>query len=212
MRPALLDDHAAIGLLDGLEDGVEIQRAERPRVDHLGLGAVLVRERLCGALGDVDHPQEPDDRDVAALAQDRSLTEVDERPVAVAIGVGDLAASAVERLVLDEDHRVVVADRRLQKALAVGRRGRAGDEQAGDVQEHRLEAVGVSWAQLVAAAARHPNHDWDAHLAIEHVRDRRHVVDDLVHREQREVHGHDLHDRPQPRHRGAHSGADDRVL
>ena len=36
--------------------------------------------------------------------------------------VGHLAALAVEVLVLDEDDRVVVADRRLEQPLGVGRR------------------------------------------------------------------------------------------
>ena len=35
--------------------------------------------------------------------------------------LGDVAALAVEVLVLDEDHRVVVADRRLEQALGVAR-------------------------------------------------------------------------------------------
>src|SRR5581483_6539119 len=46
----------------------------------------------------------------------------------------------------------------------------------------------------------------------EHVVDVRRVVDDLVEREQREVDRHQLHHRPQPRHRRADAHADDRVL
>jgi len=57
------------------------------------------------------------------------------------VAVGDLAAHSVERLVLDEDDRVFVADRALQQALGVGSRRGRRDEQAGDVQVDRLEAV-----------------------------------------------------------------------
>src|ERR671915_2077241 len=32
VRPALLDDHGPVGLLDGLEDGVEVERAQRAGV------------------------------------------------------------------------------------------------------------------------------------------------------------------------------------
>jgi hypothetical protein len=70
----------------------------------------------------------------------------------------------------------------------------------------------VGGAELVAAPARHPDHHRDPHLTVEHVRDRGGVVDDLVHRQQREVDGHDLDDRPQSRHRRADARPDDRVL
>ena len=69
---------------------------------------------------------------------------------------GDLGPDPVERLVLDEDHGVVVADRRLQQVLGVHRRGGTGDEQSRNLQEHRLEAVRVCRAELVPAAAWHP--------------------------------------------------------
>jgi hypothetical protein len=114
--------------------------------------------------------------------------------------------------VLDEYHRVVVPDRGLEQALPVGRGGGAGDEQSRDLQEQRLEAVRVGRAELMAAAAGHADHQGHPHLAAEHVRDRGGMVDDLVHRQQREVDGHDLDDRPQASHRGADAHPDDRVL
>jgi predicted nucleic acid-binding protein len=56
VRPALLDDHAAIRLRDRREDRVEIEWAQRARIDHLGVDAVLVGERLSGALRGDRHP------------------------------------------------------------------------------------------------------------------------------------------------------------
>jgi hypothetical protein len=130
----------------------------------------------------------------------------------VVLVVGDLAALAVEVLVLDEDDRVVVADRRLEQALGVrgGRRDR--DEQAGHVEEQRLPRVRVRRAELVAGALRHAHDERHADLAAEHVVDVRGVVDDLVHRQQREVDRHELDDRAQAEHRRADAHADDRVL
>ncbi len=113
---------------------------------------------------------------------------------------------------LDEDDGVLVADRRLQQALGVGGRGGHGDEQAGDVQEQRLQAVRVRRPQLVAGALGHAHDERHADLAAEHVVDVGRVVDDLVEREQREVDRHQLDHRPQPGHRGADAHADDRVL
>src|ERR1044072_7045885 len=83
-----------------------------------------------------------------------------------------LAPPSVEALVLDEDDRVVVADRRLQQRLAVGRGGGAGDEQSRHLQVERLEAVRVGGAELVATAARHPDHHRPPRVAVEHVGDR----------------------------------------
>ena len=118
----------------------------------------------------------------------------------------------VKRFVLDENDRVIVPDRRFQQRTRV-RRGRGnGHEQAGDLEEHRLHRVRVRGAELVAPALRETHHDRDLHLSAEHVVDVRCRVDDLVHREQGEVDGHDLDDRPKPRHRCSDPHADDRVL
>jgi hypothetical protein len=46
VRPALLDDHAPVGLAHRVEDRVEVERAQRARVDHLGLDLVLLGEDL----------------------------------------------------------------------------------------------------------------------------------------------------------------------
>ena len=51
-----------------------------------------------------------------------------------------LALERVEPLVLEEEHRVVVADRGFQQRLRVGRRGRAHDLEAGDAHEPRRPA------------------------------------------------------------------------
>ena len=145
VRPALLDDHAAVRLADRVEDRVEVERAQRARVDHLGLDAVLVGERLRGLLGHVRHPQDADDRHVVPLAAHRRLAEADDLVVAV---LGNLAAHAVEGLVLDEDHRVVVADRRLQQPLAVGRRRGQATSSPGicrNIASRLCEWVGPSW-------------------------------------------------------------------
>src|ERR687895_1552456 len=62
VRPALLDDHGAVGLLDGPEDRVEVERTERPRVDHLRLDLVLLGELLGRLRGGDGHARDADDR------------------------------------------------------------------------------------------------------------------------------------------------------
>ena len=109
---------------------------------------MLVGELPGGALGGQRHARDADDGDVLTLADDPRAAEVDR----VVVLLGHVAALAVQVLVLDEDHGVVVADRRLEQALGVGRGRGHGDEQAGDVEVERLEAVGVGRAELVAGA------------------------------------------------------------
>ena len=62
------------------------------------------------------------------------------------------------------------------------------------------------------AAGGHADHQRHRELPARHVRDRGRVVHDLVEREQAEVAGHDLDDRPQAGHRRADAGADEAVL
>jgi hypothetical protein len=54
----------------------------------------------------------------------------------------------------------------------------------------------VGGPELVARALRHPDDHRHARLTAEHVVDRRHVVDHLIHGEQGEVDRHQLDDRP----------------
>ena len=88
----------------------------------------------------------------------------------------------------------------------------AATQQARHVQVQRLEAVRVGRPELVAGALRHADHHRHPHLPAEHVVDRRRVVDDLVHRQQREVDRHQLDHRAQAGHRRADAHPDDRVL
>ena len=48
------------------------------------------------------------------------------------VAAADRALAAVQALVLEEEHRVVVADRRAQHAVGAGRRPRGRDEQPGE--------------------------------------------------------------------------------
>ena len=54
---------------------------------------------------------------------------------------------------------------------------------------------------------RAAEHDRDVELPAAHLEDLGGVVDDLIDRDQREVEGHELDDRPQPDHRGADADA-----
>ena len=104
--------------------------------------------------------------------------------------------------------RIADFSRPLASAAVVG----TATSRPGHVEEQRLPGVRVRRAELVAGALRHAHDERHLDLAAEHVADRRRVVDDLVHRQQREVDRHELDDGPQAGHRRADAHADDRVL
>jgi hypothetical protein len=108
VRPTLLHDHRAVGLLDRGEDRVEVERPQRTWVDHLGLDLVLGGQRLGRLLRGQRHARDAHQSHVIALAPHGGLAKALGASV-----LGHFPALPVERFVLDEDHRVLVPDRRL---------------------------------------------------------------------------------------------------
>ena len=94
----------------------DVHRAQRAQVDDLGLDAVL-RELVGGAqrIGHAD--AEGDDGHVAAGAGNAGLADR-HQPI---VDLRHIEGAAVKDLVLEEDHRVGIADRRFEQALGVGR-------------------------------------------------------------------------------------------
>src|SRR5438309_58293 len=109
---ARLDHDRAVGLPHRADDRLGVHRAQGSRIDHLD--RQTLRVQLGGDLHRaVHHAHIGDDRHVPSLPAHDRLAEGN-REVWV---VGNLALDRVERLGLDEDHRVIVADRRLQEPL-----------------------------------------------------------------------------------------------
>ena len=137
-------------------------------------------------------------------ARPRGTREVRGRHVA--------ANRAVHLLVLEEQHRVVVPDRRAQEPLGVVGRGRDHDLEPRDVGEERLHGLRVVQGAVNAAAERgadHHRHRVPPQRAVAHPRRLGH---DLVEGREDEVGELDLGDRPQPVERGTDRGADDHRL
>jgi hypothetical protein len=143
-------DHAAAGLLDRADDRRLVERLQRPGVDDLDGDALLLgflrgRERL------VHEPARRNDRDVFAFAMNARLAERDRLEL-----VGYLLLQAVEGAVLEEDHWVVVVDRRPEQAANVARSRREDDLQPGDVDEPGLQLLRVLCPRRPAGAALRP--------------------------------------------------------
>ena len=115
----------------------------------------LALELARGAQRVRDHRAERDDRDVGSLAARRAPAELDR----VALLRHRHRLAEEEQLLLEEDHGVVVLDRRREQALRVERVRRHHDDEARDVREQRLQALRVLRAEAHAAAGDHPEHE-----------------------------------------------------
>jgi hypothetical protein len=109
----------------------------------------------------VDAAHRGHDREVAAGAHDARLAEHG--------GVRRVRLGSFDRvrpLVLEEEHRVVVPDRRDQEQLGVRRRGRTDDLEPRDAEEPRHRHLRVDGAEAAAAADRRADHQRHGSLLV----------------------------------------------
>ena len=129
------------------------------------------------------------------------------------IAVGHLAPDAsVHLLVLEEQHGIVVADRRPEEALRVVGRRRDDDLQARHVREERLDRLRVVEGAVHAAAVRRPHDHRHAEAVVRAVAHPRGLGHELVEGRVDEVGELDLGDRPEAVDGRADRGADDHRL
>src|SRR6185295_1694232 len=150
----LVQDERLRRLFDGAQHGFLVPRSERAEIDDLD-GHALLSELLRRFVGGVDHRTPRDQGDVVALAVHPRLAERHR----VALLRHLVLDAAVQVLVLEVEDGVGILDRLDEKALGVGRRGRADDLEAGDVREARLGVLGVEGAAGETAAGRKTNRD-----------------------------------------------------
>lgn len=117
-RVSRLDDHQTVGLLDGLDNGLEVEGLDGAQVEDLGLDAVVLLEVLGGDEGLAHAARHGDDGQVLAGALDLGLAEGDDE-VALLGGLAHGEGLAVHELVLEDDGGVGVADGGLEQALCV---------------------------------------------------------------------------------------------
>ena len=99
---------------------------------------------------------------------------------------------------LEEDHRIVVADGRFEQALRVSRVRGGDDLDAGDALEPGAMDLGVHGAEAATGTHGRADHQRNARLLVRHVPELRRLIDKAVHRQGHEVAEHDLDDRAQP--------------
>src|SRR5262252_440346 len=158
----LLDgEHAARARRLG-EYRLRVERHERSHVDHGRVDSVG-GERLGGFLRPGNHRGERDDRRVRARAQDLGFSERLD-----VLAVGHLALVREQALVLEEHHRIRVADRRGEQSLRVG--GSRGRNHLDARDRHRpvLDALRVLRPEARARAVRGADHERYGDLPVAH--------------------------------------------
>src|SRR4029453_15058962 len=133
----LVGNHAAIRLLDRLDNGSLVERLQCAGVDDLDRDPLLLG-LLGGAQRFVDEAPRCDDGDVLAFALHSRLAERDRLEL-----VRHALLDPVQRAVLEEDDRIVVVDRAVEESADVRGRRRDDDLEPGDVHEPGLELLRV---------------------------------------------------------------------
>ena len=184
-----------------------VERHDRAQVDDHDADAVLLR--LLRRQERPLHQRAPrQHQDVGAFAPHRRLAE---RHHVVGAGILALVVGlAVEMLVLEEEHRVVAADRRAQQAGRVLGVRRKHDADPGAVREDalaRLAVVRRAAAQIAADGGA--NDDRARERVVRSIPDHRQLVANLHHRRPDVVEELDLDDRLQSARGHADGAADD---
>ena len=205
-RAGFVHDHHAAALAHRVQDRLLVERRGGARIEH-GAGDAFARQCLGGFGGHMHHAAEGDDQRVVALAHDVRLGERNR-----VAAIRDLALGVVEQLVLQEDHRIVVADRLDQQPLRVI--GAGGDHhlQPGDMGEDRIQRLAVLRARAGAGAVGGADDQRRGRAAAEHVAEFGRLIHDLVQADAEEIDEHDFRHRPQPGHRGPCGRADEPAL
>ncbi len=192
---------------DGLRDAVPVERRDRAQVDDHRVDPVLL-SLLGRQQRALDERAPGQHHDVGAFAPDRGFAERDHElgSLVRALVVG----LAVQVLVLEEEHRVVAADRRAQQPRRIDRVGREHDPQPGTMREDALARLAViRRAAPQVAADRHAYDRGAGERVVRPIPQHRHLVAELHHRRPDVVEELDLDDRLQAARRHADGTPDD---
>ena len=190
-----------------LDDGVEIERAQGAKVDEFGVDAKA--GELGDRLGRIAHADtERNDRDVFARLGDARLAKRQDKVVEL----WHVERLAVEDLVLEEDHRIGIADSCLEQAFRIGGGIGNDDTEAGYTGVPGRIVLAVLGGDAGGSAVGAAENDRGTHLAAGHVEGLCRRVDDLVDRLHGKIPGHELDDRAQSGKRRADAKAGKAVL
>jgi len=182
-----MHDQQPSGFDDRIENGIEVDRGQRGHVDDLAADGLA--GELLGGLQTLHRHRAPgDDGQVAPLAQHKTTVQR-QRPAVV---FDLLAREAIQPYRFEENHRIGSADRGQQQPIGARRGGGTQYPQPRMMAQQRLQALGVMFGRMNAAAVRHAQHQRTGQPAARAVAQPRHVARDLVDRRINETHELDL--------------------
>src|SRR3989442_740717 len=201
----LVDDNGAAGLADRGDDRLAVERGDREQVDHLGLDPVLGLEHVGRLPGDPQHSAVRDEREIDSLADDPRAADRE--------GLGILGnlllRGLVERLRLEKDYRVGVADRAREERTRRPRPRRDHHLEAGHVRVELLLGLRVVLERADATAVGHADHHLAVEASLRSLSVARRMVLDLMEPLEGEAGKLDLADGLEAVERHADRGADD---
>ena len=186
-----VDDQQPAGLRDRAQDRLGVERRDRARIDHLDRDALARRAARPPPARRRDHRASATTVTSRALAHDGApgRTRSRSRPPAPAPLMREQLA------MLEEQHRVVAPQARVEQPLGVVGRRRHDDAQAGDLGVQRVVAARVMRRRRVADADAAAQQDRHLQPAARHVLHLGDLVDDLADRVEDEVGEHEIDDR-----------------
>jgi len=179
-------DHKGVRFFDGIEDDVLVERHKTTGVNHFGADS-LSCQGLGGLKGGVNHERGGDDGHVSAFTLYITLAQLDGGCL-----VAYFALDAVQNLVFEKDHGVVVANGADKQALGVSRGGGNAYLDAGNVHEPGLKALRMLGGCADPSALGHAQHHGHLGLAAKHVVHLGGLVKELVERHADKVHKHEF--------------------
>src|SRR6185503_18985344 len=111
-----LDGEEPVRLPDRAEDGLRVERHERSHIDNLAIDAVFRLEPFGGLERTRHHQCQSADGGILAAAKNLGGTEAVDN-----LAVRNFALGGIERLVLEENHRIGIANRSRKQADDIAR-------------------------------------------------------------------------------------------
>ena len=182
-------------------DRLIVERPQRPQIDHFSFD-IVGGERSGGVQRLPQRAAIGDERNILPNAANLSLVDVDRAGVG-----GELAGHVVQHHVLEDQHRVGIFERRPKHSARVWDGRRSHHLNAGNMRIPSFKAMRMLSGDLASCTGRQADDHGHTELVARHVANGCGVVENLVQRQQAEIHRHQLHDRAHARHGGADAGA-----
>jgi len=188
---ARFDDHDAAGLLEGGNDGLNIEGLNGAQVDNLSVDTVLLLELGGGGQGLADAARHGDDGKVLSGALDLGLADGQDEVVLL----GSLAhgeSLAVQELVLENNNGVGVTDSSLEQTLGILSAPRGDNLQTGNAAVPGGVILGVLGGDTGSETVGTAESDVARLNTTGHVVSLSGGVDNLIDGLHGEVEGHEL--------------------